>query len=69
MVECLRVRPFVHAPAKATIDDARFAGALNAIKAGTYTADKLRGAWSLTDEQSAALDVFVAELVNGESAQ
>lgn len=50
---------------KQSVDATRFAGALNAIKAGTYTAEKLRSAWALTDEQSAALDVFVAQLVSG----
>jgi len=65
VVECLRVRPFVNVPTKPGIDDDRFAGALNAIKAGTYTAEKLRSAWALTEDQSAALDVFVAQLVSG----
>lgn len=50
-VECLRIRPKVSEPVAKTITDERLDKALQAIKAGTYSADKLRATFALTSEQ------------------
>lgn len=58
MVECLRIRPTVHAKRKPQLNDQRFKAALAGIKAGTYTAEKLRASAELTPAQ----DIDLAEL-------
>ena len=55
VVECLRIRPTVTKPAPAPINAARFNKALDSIKSGTYTAEKLRTGFALTAEQEQAL--------------
>ena len=55
-VECLRIRPQVAAPALKPINAERFAKALMAIKAGTFTADKLSAGFALTMEQESLLE-------------
>lgn len=55
IVECLRVRPSVEQPALQAIPQARFDKALASIKAGQYTAEKLRAGFVLTEEQEQQL--------------
>lgn len=55
LVECLRIRPTVTAKKRQAIAETRFKAALEGIKTGTYTAEKLRAAAVLTDAQEAAL--------------
>lgn len=55
MVECLRIRPSVKIKKPGQLTDVRFKAALEGIKAGTYTAVKLRAAAALTDDQQAKL--------------
>jgi hypothetical protein len=50
-VECLRVRPKVMERTAPEITEARLIKAIDAIKAGTYTTDKLRTSFALTAEQ------------------
>ena len=52
-VECLRIRPKVMVRTVPTITEDRLSKAIDAIKAGTYTTDKLRNGFSLTAEQEA----------------
>lgn len=61
MVECLRIRPTVAAKAKQGITDARFSAALEQIKNGAYTADKLRAGFVLTDGQAQTLTAVMTE--------
>lgn len=58
LVECLRIRPTVAAKKKQAIPDARFQAAMGQIKAGTYTAEKLRAGFILNEEQEAALTEY-----------
>jgi hypothetical protein len=51
MVECLRIRPNIPVREKAKINDERLAKALEQIKAGTYTVEKLRAGFALTKSQ------------------
>lgn len=64
MVECIRVRPQVSAPRKTPISAERFKKALDSIKAGTYTAEKLRAGFALTKPQETQL----TEALNAEPA-
>lgn len=61
LVECLRIRPTVTQKKPAHLTDARFKAALDGIKAGTYTAIKLRAAAALTDAQEEALQQLEGE--------
>lgn len=54
-VECLRVRPQVAQRKPKPIPEQRLDAAIKAIQAGTYTTDKLRAAFLLSDEQEAKL--------------
>lgn len=54
-VECLRIRPRVADPVAKPITAARLEKAIAAIKAGTFTTDKLRTAFSLNAAQEAYL--------------
>ena len=55
LVECLRIRPSVSARKKPAINDQRFSKALEAVKAGSYSADKLHAQFDLSDDQRTAL--------------
>lgn len=55
VVECLRIRPQVPTDAKQPLPDARFKKALAAIKAGEFSADRLREDYALTEVQLQAL--------------
>lgn len=46
-------------PKKSTLDKARFNGAMDSIKKGFYTVDKLKENFELSDEQKAELDKFI----------
>jgi hypothetical protein len=59
-VECLRIRPKVTLPVPKTISPERFDKAIAAIKAGTFTTDKLRDGFCLTAEQEAALQLALS---------
>lgn len=48
-------------PKKATLDKARFSGALESIKKGTFTVEKLQDTFELSEEQKAELDKFINE--------
>lgn len=50
-VECLRIRPTVAKRMLPKITDERLKAAVDKIKAGEYTAEKLRGNFTLTQEQ------------------
>lgn len=67
-VECLRIRPVVASRKAAPITPARFAKAIDAIKAQTFTAEELRGKFDLTDEQRATLDAELAVMAGGVEA-
>ena len=54
-VPCLRVRPQVMTKKKQFISDERLKKALEQIKAGSYTEQKLRDAFEITVEQEAML--------------
>lgn len=56
IVECLRIRPTVTKPPKQGIAPARFQKAMDSIKAGQYTAEKLREGFQLTEEQAKLLE-------------
>lgn len=51
MVECLRVRPKVAVKVAKPIAAERFAKAIEAIKAKTYTTEQLRAGFALTEDQ------------------
>lgn len=55
MVDCIRVRAERAPPPARPISDARFDQALAQVKAGEYTADKLRERFVLSDGQEARL--------------
>lgn len=61
LVECLRIRPSVAAKRKQAINDERFTAALGQIRAGAYTAQKLRGSFVLSAEQDAQLAALEKE--------
>lgn len=50
-VECLRIRPTVVKRQAPKITDERLKAAIEKIKAGEYTAEKVRGNFTLTQEQ------------------
>lgn len=50
-VECLRIRPTVAKRTLPKITDERLKAAVDKIKAGEYTAEKVRGNFALTQEQ------------------
>lgn len=52
VVECLRIKPYVKAPAKKPIDAGRLDQAIASILAGKYTEAQLTKTFELTDEQS-----------------
>lgn len=54
-VECLRVRPKVTQKKPPAINADRFNKALASIKDGSYTAEKVRANFTLTEEQEQAL--------------
>lgn len=49
------------APKKPTLDKARFSGALDSIKKGNYSIEKLEETFELNEEQKAELDKFINE--------
>lgn len=49
------------APKKPTLDKARFNGALDSIKNGNYSIEKLEETFELNEEQKAELDKFINE--------
>jgi hypothetical protein len=55
MVECLRIRPSVTSKQKQSITDDRLQNAIEKIKAGSYTIDKLRTGFRLTDAQESMI--------------
>ncbi len=62
LVECLRIRPSVPKREKKSLNGERLNAALEQIKAGTYTIDKLYAQFSLTDDQQTIVDDFQKEL-------
>ena len=50
-VECLRIRPKVAQRVAPAITDARLSKALESVKAGEYTVEKIRANFTLTAEQ------------------
>lgn len=65
-VECLRVRPQVAARQLKPITAKRFDDALLAIKAGTYTADKLSASFALTLEQDSMLEAALMAMAGAD---
>lgn len=61
MVECLRIRPSVPVREKQRITGERLTAALEQIRAGTYTAAKLRKSFALTDDQETIISDFEKE--------
>jgi hypothetical protein len=51
IVECLRVRPHIAEKKKQSITDKRLEGAIESIRKGEYTIEKLQGNFLLTAEQ------------------
>lgn len=60
-VECLRIRPKVAERKAQPITDARLETAIKSIIEGTFTTDKLRQAFVLTEAQEAKLQAALAE--------
>lgn len=60
-VECLRIRPKVAERKAQPITDARLETAIKSIIEGTFTTDKLRQAFILTEAQEAKLQAALAE--------
>lgn len=61
MVECLRIRPSVPVREKKPISAERLAAALEQIRAGAYTVEKLRDTFKLTPQQQATINEFIKE--------
>ena len=61
MVECLRIRPSVPVREKQPITSARLDAALEQIRNGAYTIEKLRAGFKLTPEQNAIVNDFLQE--------
>jgi len=61
MVECLRIRPNVPQREKKPITGDRLTKALEQIKKGSYTTQKLRATFHLTDDQETILSDFEKE--------
>jgi len=64
-VECLRIRPTVTRRQPPKITDERLKVALDQIRSGNYTAQKLRGNFTLTADQAAWLDQELQALAAG----
>ncbi len=64
-VECLRIRPTVTKRQPPKITDERMKVALDEIKKGNYTAEKLRGNFSLTQDQEAWLTRDIQAMAAG----
>ncbi len=64
VVECIRVRPQVATRKKSPISDERFQNAIESIKSGSFTAEKLRANFTLTKGQ----EKHLTEALNAESA-
>lgn len=61
MVECLRIRPNIPARQKKAINAERLTKALEQIKTGSYTSQKLRATFELTDDQQTLVTDFEKE--------
>lgn len=61
MVECLRIRPNVPVREKKPITDERLAAAIEQIKTGAYTIEKLRAGFKLTPAQQATVTESMKE--------
>jgi hypothetical protein len=61
MVECLRIRPSVAVKQRQPITDDRLKKALDQIKAGSYTIEKLRAGFVITDDQELIITEFYGE--------
>jgi hypothetical protein len=61
MVECVRIRPSVPKPVKQGINDGRLDKAIESIKSGAYTVEKLRASFNLTIDQETKLTDALAE--------
>ena len=61
MVECLRIRPSVAVKQRQAITDDRLTKALAQIKAGSYTMDKLRAGFVITDGQELIITEFYGD--------
>jgi hypothetical protein len=57
-VECLRIRPKVMVRVPPSITDERLGKALDSVKSGEYTLDKLRANFTLTEAQEARVKEF-----------
>lgn len=68
IVECLRIRPTVAKPTKQKITPDRLKRAIESIKSGEYTTERLRAQFELTDEQSKQVDEAVRAAVEGSDA-
>jgi len=64
-VECLRIRPTVLRRDPPKITDERLKAAVEKIKAGEYTAEKLRGQFALTRDQGEWLNQELAAAAAG----
>jgi transcriptional regulator of met regulon len=62
MVECVRIRPSVPVRQKQSITDTRLDAAIQQIRAGTYTIAKLRGNFTLTEDQQTIVSDLEKEL-------
>lgn len=62
LVECLRVRPQVAKRQPPKITDARLDKAIQSIKDGGYSTDKLRANFTLTEEQEKKLQDALTEV-------
>jgi hypothetical protein len=58
MVECLRIRPSVMVKKSQSITDERLTKALEQIKSGSYTMEKLRAGFSITAGQEELIAEF-----------
>lgn len=61
IVECLRIRPSVAAKQRQVITDDRLASAIEKIRAGSYTVEKLRSGFLLTAIQEATVRTLEKE--------
>lgn len=61
MVECLRIRPSVAVKKLQAITDDRLIKALGQIKAGSYSMEKLRAGFVITDTQESMITEFYGE--------
>lgn len=61
MVECLRIRPNVATKQKQSITDDRLNSAIQKIKEGSYTVEKLRSSFTFTQDQDATIYDFQQE--------